>query len=59
MKPCLFFKSCFFVVAVHETIVNVINDPSKRRASPRSNYNDHYPLAERPKRATRRVSVED
>ena len=56
----LFFRrSCFFVVAVDETIANVINDPTKGRASPHSNYNDQHPLAERPKCATTRVSVED
>ena len=47
------------VVAVDETIANVINDPTKGRASPRRNYNDQHPLAERPKFATTRVSVED
>ena len=43
---------------VYETIVNVVNDP-KRRASPRRNYKDQHPLAERPKCSTTRVSVED
>ena len=46
-----------FFVAVDETIVSAVNGP-KRRASPRSNYNDQHPLAERPKCSTR-VSVED
>ena len=47
-------------MAVDETIVNVllIDDP-KRWASPRSTYNDYHPLAERPKCATTRFSVED
>ena len=44
---------------VDETIVNVINEPTKERASPRSNCNDQHPPAERPKCATTRVSVED
>ena len=47
-----------FVVAVDETIVNVINDPTKGRASPRSNYNDQQPRAEGPMCATTRVSVD-
>ena len=46
-------------MAVDETIVNVINGPTKGRASPRSNYYDQHPLAERLKCATTRVSVED
>ena len=45
-------------MAVDETIVNVVNGP-KRRASPRSNYNDLHLLAERPECSTTRVSVED
>ena len=44
-------KELLFVVAVDETTVNGINDP-KRRASPRSNYNDQLRFAERPKCAT-------
>ena len=56
--PCLSFRrSCFFVVAVVVTIVVVINDLTKRRASPRINC-DQHPLAKRPTCATR-VSVED
>ena len=46
-------------MAVDETIVNIINDPTKGRPIPRSNYNDQHPLAERPKYATTRVSVKD
>ena len=49
----------FFVAAVDETIVTVINDLTKRRASPRRNYNGQHPLTKRPKCATTRVSVED
>ena len=45
------------MVAVDETIVNVINNPTKGRPSPRINYNDQHPLAQKPKRATMRVSV--
>ena len=46
-------------MAVDEAIVNVINDPTKGRASPRNNYNDQHPLAERPKCATTGDSAED
>ena len=46
-------------MAGDETIVNVIVDPTKGRASSRSNYNDQLPLAEKLKCATMRVSVED
>ena len=46
-------------MAVDETIVNVVNDATSKRASPRSNFNDQLLLAERPKCSTARVSVED
>ena len=47
-----------FVVAVDETILNVMNNLIRRRAIPCSNYNDQHPLAKRPK-CTTRVSVKD
>ena len=46
-------------MALDGTIMNIINDPNKGRASRRSNYSDQHPLAERQKCATTRVSVED
>ena len=49
-------KELFFVVAVDKIIVNVINNPTTGRASPRRNYNDQHPLAERPKCATTGVT---
>ena len=45
-SPCLSFRrSCVFIVAVDETIVNAMNDITKRRASPRCNDNDQHPLS--------------
>ena len=49
----------FFFVADDETIVNVIEDLPKKRASPLRNNKGQHPLAKRPTCATTRVSVQD
>ena len=54
----LSFTRSSFLVAVDETIVNVVNEP-KRRASTRSDCKTKHPLTERPKCSTMRVSVEE
>ena len=58
-SPCLSFRRSFFFVVVDKAIGHVINDLIKRRASPRSKYNDQHPLVKRPKYASTKVSAED
>ena len=50
-------EGAFFFVVVNETFVNVVKNDPKRRASPRSNYNDQHLLVERSKCSTTRISV--
>ena len=57
LRACGRTHTHIFRISAGEAFRSVVNDP-KRRASPRSNYSNQHPLADRPKCSTR-VSVED
>ena len=56
---CPLIGSVLFVVADDETIVKVIDDLPKKRASPLRNNKGQHPLTKRPTCATTRVAVQD